>query len=125
LGDHRFKVGQSVKYSHGVGGLRRPSGSGGIYKIIQLLPAEGDEWLYRVKSADEPHEHVAKEAELYLTTAIKLGYLRHDADNTAIKRAKRPLACIFAANGLLRHARASPSQDLTRLRPAALPTSKG
>jgi hypothetical protein len=65
LSDHRFKVGQSVKYSYGIGALRRqPSGSGGIYKITQLLPPEGDERLYRVKSADEPHERVAKEAEL-------------------------------------------------------------
>ena len=51
LSDHRFKVGQFVKYSYSVGGLRRqPSGSGGIYKITQLLPAEGDERLYRVKA---------------------------------------------------------------------------
>jgi hypothetical protein len=64
LGDHRFKVGQSVRYSYGLGGLRRAPGSGGIYKITQLLPAEGDERLYRVKSADEPHERVAKETEL-------------------------------------------------------------
>jgi hypothetical protein len=65
LSNHRFKVGQSVEYSFGVGGLRRlPSGSGGIYKITQLLPAEGGERLYRVKSADEPHERVAKEIEL-------------------------------------------------------------
>jgi hypothetical protein len=65
LSDHRFRVGQSVKYSYGVGGLRRqPSGSGGIYKITQLLPVEGKERLYRVKSADEPHERVAKEIEL-------------------------------------------------------------
>jgi hypothetical protein len=63
LGYHRFKVGQSVKYSYGLRGLRRP-GSGGVYTITQLLPAEGDEWLYRVKSADEPHERVAKETEL-------------------------------------------------------------
>jgi hypothetical protein len=64
LGDHRFKVGQSVRYSYGLGGLRRAPGSGGVYKITQLLPAEGDERLYRVKSADEPHERVAKETEL-------------------------------------------------------------
>jgi hypothetical protein len=63
LSDHRFKVGQSVRYSHGIGGLRRQSGWG-VYKITQLLPVEGDEGLYRVKSADEPHERVAKETEL-------------------------------------------------------------
>jgi hypothetical protein len=62
LSDHRFKVGQSVKYTYGIS--RQPLGSGGIYKITQLLPAEGDERLYRIKSVDEPHERVAKETEL-------------------------------------------------------------
>jgi hypothetical protein len=35
-----------------------------VYKITQLLPAEGEERLYRVKSADEPHERVAEETDL-------------------------------------------------------------
>jgi hypothetical protein len=35
-----------------------------VYKITQLLPAEGDDHLYRVKSADEPHERVPRETEL-------------------------------------------------------------
>jgi len=61
LSDHRFKVGQSVNYTSGP---RRQPGSSGVYKITQLLPAEGDERLYRIKNADEPHERVAKEAEL-------------------------------------------------------------
>ena len=65
MSEHRFKVGQSVKYTYGIRGLRRrPAGFGGIYNVMQLLPAEGDERLYRVKSADEPHERVAKETEL-------------------------------------------------------------
>jgi hypothetical protein len=62
LSDHRFKVGQSVKYIYSIS--RQPLGSGGIYKITQLLPTEGDERLYRIKSVDEPHERVAKETEL-------------------------------------------------------------
>jgi hypothetical protein len=33
-----------------------------------LLPAEGDECLYRIKSADEPLEQVAKESELERAT---------------------------------------------------------
>jgi len=68
LSEHRFKVGQSVKYTFGVRGLRRQPGWGGVYKITHLLPAEGDERLYRVKSADEPHERVAKETELERVT---------------------------------------------------------
>jgi hypothetical protein len=61
LGDHRFKVGQSVSYSAGPG---RQPGSRGFYRIMQLLPSEGDERLYRIKSAGEPHERVAKETQL-------------------------------------------------------------
>ena len=61
LGDHRFKVGQSVNYTSGP---RSQAGSSGVYKITQLLPPEGDEQHYRIKSADEPHERVAKETDL-------------------------------------------------------------
>ena len=61
LGDHRFKVGQSVNYTPGP---RSQARSSGVYKITQLLPPEGDERHYRIKSADEPHERVAKETDL-------------------------------------------------------------
>ena len=56
LGDHRFKVGQSVNYT--------PGPRSGVYKITQLLPPEGEELQNRIKSADEPHERVAKETDL-------------------------------------------------------------
>jgi len=59
MGVHKFKIGQSVNYtSSGVG-----RGSG-IYKITQLLPPEGDDFQYRIKSAAEPHERVVKESQL-------------------------------------------------------------
>jgi hypothetical protein len=61
LGSHRFKVGQSVTYT---AGRKGGAGSSSVYKITQLLPPERDEWQYRIKSADEPHERVAKEADL-------------------------------------------------------------
>jgi hypothetical protein len=41
-----------------------PYGRGGVYKITQLLPPEGDDRQYRIKSAEEPHERVAKESQL-------------------------------------------------------------
>jgi hypothetical protein len=66
LSDHQFKVGQSVKYCRV--GPRHQLGSSGVYTITQLLPAEGDEWLYRIKSLDEPHERVARETELERVT---------------------------------------------------------
>jgi hypothetical protein len=34
------------------------------YEVVRLLPAEGGEFLYRVKSKSETFERVAKESEL-------------------------------------------------------------
>jgi hypothetical protein len=61
LSAHKFKVGQSVHYSSGP---YDRGASSGIYKIVQLLPTDGDDHKYRIKSANEPHERVAKEVEL-------------------------------------------------------------
>ena len=61
LSDHKFKVGESVLYTSG------PYGRGGAsssYTVTQLLPPEGDDQQYRIKSADEPHERVVKESQL-------------------------------------------------------------
>ena len=61
VSSHRFKIGQSVNYTSGPFGF----GSGrGVYKITQLLPPEGDDFQYKIKSAAEPHERVAKESQL-------------------------------------------------------------
>ena len=38
------------------------------YKIIQLLPSDGSDFQYRIKSADEAHERVAKESQLDRST---------------------------------------------------------
>lgn len=61
MSDHKFKVGQSVLYTSGPYGR---GGSSSVYKVTQLLPPEGDDRQYRIKSADEPHERVAKESQL-------------------------------------------------------------
>ena len=61
LGVHKYKVGQSVHYTSNV--LRR-FGATGNFLIVKLLPPEGDELQYRIKSAAEPHERVAKESQL-------------------------------------------------------------
>ena len=61
VSSHRFKIGQSVNYTSGPFWF----GSGrGVYKITQLLPPEGDDFQYKIKSAGEPHERVAKESQL-------------------------------------------------------------
>jgi hypothetical protein len=61
LSDHKFKVGQTVHYTSGPYGR---SATSGVYKITQLLPPEGDDRQYRIKSTNEPHERVAKESQL-------------------------------------------------------------
>lgn len=58
---HRYSIGQSVRFSSGIVG--RP-GAGGTYKILHVLPSEGGENSYRIKSGSEPHERVARESQL-------------------------------------------------------------
>ena len=58
---HKFKVGQSVRYTSNA--MRR-FGANSSYKIVKLLPPEGDHLQYCIKSASEAHERVAKEDEL-------------------------------------------------------------
>jgi hypothetical protein len=58
---HKFHVGQAVYFTAGTMG--RP-GASGSYKIVKLLPSEGDEHQYRIKSSGEAFERVAKESQL-------------------------------------------------------------
>jgi len=58
---HKFKVGQNVNYTSGPFDRRWVRS---VYKIMQLLPPQGGEFQYRIKSADEPHDRVAKESEI-------------------------------------------------------------
>ena len=59
--DHKFKIGQSVNFTSGPCGR---GGGSGVYKVTQLLPPEGDDYQYRIKSSEEPHERVVKESQL-------------------------------------------------------------
>jgi hypothetical protein len=61
VSSHKFKIGQSVNYSAGLFGADSASG---IYQVTQLLPPEGDDFQYEIKSATEPRERVAKESQL-------------------------------------------------------------
>ena len=61
MNEHKFKVGQSVSFTSGPFGRGSTSG---IYKVTLLLPAEGGDYQYRIKSATEPHERVVKESQL-------------------------------------------------------------
>ena len=58
---HRFKVGQAVSYTPGR--LTVPA-SGREYKVLRLMPFEGGDLQYRIKSIGETFERVAKETEL-------------------------------------------------------------
>ena len=59
MSDHKFKVGQLVRYTS-----YRSGGASDVYKITQLLPPVDDEPQYRIKSENEPHERVGKESLL-------------------------------------------------------------
>jgi hypothetical protein len=37
---------------------------GGVYEVVQQLPGTGSEPEYRIKSANEPHQRVARQSEL-------------------------------------------------------------
>ena len=57
---HKFKIGEIVTV--------RPAVSrnvpGGVYEVTKLLPHNGSEFEYHVKSAREEHERLARESEL-------------------------------------------------------------
>jgi len=60
LKSHKYTLGQTVRYI--AGPLNR--GTTGTFKIVKLMPPEGDEHQYRIKSTDEAFERVAKESQL-------------------------------------------------------------
>jgi len=60
---HKFKVGQSVFLAPSfISNL-----PGGSYVITKQMPERNGEFEYRVRSASEPHERVARESELQKT----------------------------------------------------------
>jgi len=63
LRSHKFHVGQTVFYTSSP--ISRP-GASGSYKVVRLLPSDGDDYQYRIKHAGEAFERVAKESQLEL-----------------------------------------------------------
>jgi hypothetical protein len=55
---HKFKVGQTVLYTSGVGSSRRSD------IFTERLPPQGGDYQYRIKSAGESYDRMAKESEL-------------------------------------------------------------
>ena len=63
LRTHKFRVGQTVLYTSSP--ISRP-GASGSYKVVKLLPSDGDDYQYRIKNPGEAFERVAKESQLDL-----------------------------------------------------------
>ncbi len=57
---HKFKIGQTVFLSPSFF-LNVP---GGAYIVTRKLPEHDGEFVYQVKSANEPHERVVRESQL-------------------------------------------------------------
>jgi hypothetical protein len=58
---HKYRVGQTVLYTSSP--ISRP-GASGSYKVVRLLPSDGDDYQYRIKNPGEAFERVAKESQL-------------------------------------------------------------
>jgi len=58
---HKYQVGQTVYFTSGP--VSRP-GASGSYQILKLLPSDGSDYQYRIKSPAEAFERVAKESQL-------------------------------------------------------------
>jgi hypothetical protein len=58
---HQFKAGQSVRMIRSSSSRQAAEGH---YQVVRQLPESGGEYQYRIKSAREQHERVAKESEL-------------------------------------------------------------
>ena len=58
---HRYQVGDPVYYTSPTFGRAAATGS---YTVVKLLPSEGDDYQYRIKSNGEAFERVAKESQL-------------------------------------------------------------
>jgi hypothetical protein len=63
LRTHKFRVGQTVLYTSSP--ITRP-GASGAYKVVRLLPSDGEDYQYRIKNSGEAFERVAKESQLEL-----------------------------------------------------------
>ena len=61
LRSHKYQVGETVYYTSPTFGRAAATGS---YIVVKLLPSEGDDYQYRIKSSGEAFERVAKESQL-------------------------------------------------------------
>ena len=58
---HKFPIGATVYFT--ASNVSRPAASG-TSEVIRLLPTDGDDFQYRIKSSTEAFERVAKDSRL-------------------------------------------------------------
>ena len=63
MSPYQFRINQSVRFRHYE---RMRSAARGQYEIVGYQPNEDGEPRYRIKSALEQHERIARESELSL-----------------------------------------------------------
>jgi len=61
LKEHKFQIGQSVYFTSRPIGHMVPNST---YEVVRLLPSDGADYQYRIKSASEAFERVARESQL-------------------------------------------------------------
>jgi hypothetical protein len=61
LKTHKYQIGENVYYTSPTFGRAAATGS---YTVVKLLPSEGEDYQYRIKSSGEAFERVAKESQL-------------------------------------------------------------
>ena len=61
---HKYSVGETVYFT--ASNVSRPAATG-TYEVVRLLPTDGDDCQYRIKSSTEAFERVAKESQLVLS----------------------------------------------------------
>ncbi len=59
---HRFKVGNIVDLKADT--HRREGAPHGVYKVVRLLPAEGQDFQYRIKDSRDGREYAVLESQL-------------------------------------------------------------
>lgn len=60
--NHKFRVGQHVTLAP----IRFRAIAAGEFEIVRLLPHDGEQFHYRIKSANESYDRVAGENQLAL-----------------------------------------------------------
>lgn len=58
---HKYGLGEFVYFT--ASNVARPAATG-TYEVVRLLPTDGDDCQYRIKSSTEAFERVAKESQL-------------------------------------------------------------